>query len=96
MDLTRTLGFLLLGASAALLSWLAVGVVELFTPLNKQQRLWVFVIILASFTLLSVPYVPNFGNPAARVALPCHGDGIDYDIRDGLCYKHVPTQFQRR
>lgn len=33
---------------------------------------------------------------AERTALPCIGDGVDYDIRDGLCYKHVPLKFQRR
>src|SRR4029453_1342826 len=27
-----------------------------------------------------------------RRALPCKGDGVDYDIRDGLCYKSVPLR----
>lgn len=31
-----------------------------------------------------------------RTPLPCVGDGVDYDVRDGLCYKHVPLKFQRR
>jgi hypothetical protein len=30
-----------------------------------------------------------------RTPLPC-ADGVDYDVRDGLCYKHVPMKFQRR
>ena len=34
---------------------------------------------------------PEPGNPP----LPCT-HGTDYDTRDGLCYKHVPLQYQRR
>lgn len=34
---------------------------------------------------------PEPGNPP----VPCD-HGTDYDVRDGLCYKHVPLKYQRR
>ena len=30
-----------------------------------------------------------------RIPLPC-GHGVDYDTRDGLCYKFVPLRFRRQ
>ena len=39
-----------------------------------------------------------YGDRSGRYAVPCGGDGVDLDIRDGRCYPTgtVPRQFQNR
>ena len=64
------------------------------------------VLVTRKSMLIAAPFVVIGGlvlthalrasNPEPQnLPVPC-GDGADYDIRDGLCYKVVPQQFQRR
>jgi hypothetical protein len=78
-------------------AWLGAGAVALFVPLSRTAN-WVVFTSLATFAaiLLSVVYVPGDVRRLERTPLPCIGDGVDFDTRDGLCYKNVPLRFQRR
>jgi hypothetical protein len=63
--------------------------------LNKRRAL-----IAAPFILIAsvaITYRLHLDNPVPpRTALPCTDDGVDFDTRDGLCYKLVPLRFQRQ
>jgi hypothetical protein len=88
---------LVLLPAVLLWAWLAADAVALFFPLSPTAS-WVVFIALASFAamLLIVLYVPGDVRSLERTPLPCIGDGVDFDTRDGLCYKNVPRQFQRQ
>jgi hypothetical protein len=78
-------------------AWLAAGVVEQFVPLSTKAR---YVVIIAwagaAALILFVSFNPTAFRDPGNPPVPCVGDGVDFDTRDGLCYKHVPLQFQRR
>jgi hypothetical protein len=94
--MTRAVGFIVLGAAAMIFSWLLVGVVEQFTPLQRRARAVLFAYILACIVAMSVPFLSNLGSYPDRTSVPC-GHGADFDTRDGLCYTSgsVPAEFQR-
>jgi hypothetical protein len=80
-------------------AWLAAGVVALFVQLSIAAHRRVFVLLAACVAVvLFLSYVPGSADPPPRTPIPCSiaGEGVDFDIRDGLCYRDVPTKFQRR
>jgi hypothetical protein len=88
---------LVLLPAVLLWAWLAAGAVALFVPLSPIASRVVFVAVASSAALLLfVFYTPSDVHRVERTPLPCAGDGVDFDIRDGLCYKNVPRQFQRQ
>ena len=63
--------------------------------LNKGRALIAAPIILTAS--LAITYRLHIDNPVPpRLPLPCTDDGVDFDTRDGLCYKFVPLRFQRQ
>jgi len=78
-------------------AWLMAGAIALFVPLSPIASRVVFIALASSAALLLfVFYSPGDIRSVERTPLPCVGDGVDFDTRDGLCYKNVPLRFQRR
>jgi hypothetical protein len=88
---------LVLLPAVLLWAWLAAGAVALFVQLSRTA-IWVLFIALASLAAMLLFFfnVPGEVRSLERTPLPCTGDGVDFDTRDGLCYRNVPQQFQRR
>lgn len=64
-------------------------------PVFFTKRHALFAAPIIAVAALAITYLRH--QPIAeRTPVPCAGDGVDYDIRDGLCYHHVPMKFQRR
>jgi hypothetical protein len=98
MDRSETSALSLVLLPVVLLwAWLLAGAVALFVPLSPIASRVIFVAVASSAALLLFAfYSPRGIHSVERTPLPCVGDGVDFDIRDGLCYKNVPRQFQRR
>jgi hypothetical protein len=63
--------------------------------LNKRRVLIAAPLILIAS--LAITYRLHLDNPVPpRIPLPCTDEGVDFDTRDGLCYKLVPLRFQRQ
>lgn len=91
---------------------IALWLATLAALADDAVRLWrrddtrAAVVLTPRNALIAAPFVVAAGLLLARALpdrsasinppVPCAGDGVDFDIRDGLCYKHVPLKYQRR
>ena len=103
------IGFALLLISAGLMSWMAADFCGLLVHLNRGGRsgnkpLLDPVTVLAFapiFLALCAGYGPvllhsRYDVDPAYLPGTCGDTGVDYDIRDGLCYRNVPMKYKRR
>jgi hypothetical protein len=69
--------------------------VAVFVPLSRRAMQIGGALVLTLICIVIVTKVQFHYPVPPREPVPCMGDGVDYDTRDGLCYKLVPKQYQR-
>lgn len=79
-------------SALALWIWLLAECAHIVT----KRRVIIAAPLILVAGLLLTHHLQRTNPVPPRLPLPCKGDGVDYDIRDGLCYTFVPPQFQRQ
>jgi|tagenome__1003787_1003787.scaffolds.fasta_scaffold20731794_2 hypothetical protein len=87
-------GYLIAAVAALLFAWLSMEAVNVFVPISRRGMQIGGAVVLTLIGVVIVTQVQFYYPVPPREPLPC-GDGVDYDTRDGLCYKLVPKQYRR-